>query len=266
MRLLGLETEPETEADMEPAPGTEPTGEPAPGSLLDPGWKKRLSHWEGRHRGKRLAVVVDTGFWQLMKDKLGARLAEVGGVAVMERSGETAVIIGAVFPEQVTATGVHCEFPVAEVSRVRDAIEKVLGPGAPGNDTSLVITWVHTHPGMGVFLSGTDRATSATWRTLDPKFTPIVIDPLFKKVGVFGVDNRPIGPLDFVGGLVHAATADRLRAELASVYRDAGMRRAMVLIPGVQGKQTATGKQPPQTPDDTEATHADGDGTGASAE
>jgi proteasome lid subunit RPN8/RPN11 len=51
--------------------------------------------------------------------------------------------------------------------------------GDPG-----IIGWYHSHPGHGVFLSGKDRATQATWFTL-PWHIALVVDPLRHEAAAF---------------------------------------------------------------------------------
>jgi hypothetical protein len=91
---------------------------------------------------------------------------------------------------------------------------------------------VHTHPGLGLFLSGIDVTTAATWRAFDPEFTPIVIDPLAQgvsgQIGVFDGANRKIKSVKLVSGLIDVQAARELADGLVGAYRDA--KGTMVLF------------------------------------
>ncbi len=49
---------------------------------------------------------------------------------------------------------------------------------------SKIVGWYHSHPGHGVFLSATDRATQSTWFRL-PHHIALVIDPIRHEAAVF---------------------------------------------------------------------------------
>jgi proteasome lid subunit RPN8/RPN11 len=54
----------------------------------------------------------------------------------------------------------------------------------------MLVGWYHTHPGLGVFLSGTDRRTQALYFA-QPWHVAIVIDPVKDEIGFFwGRDGR----------------------------------------------------------------------------
>lgn len=58
----------------------------------------------------------------------------------------------------------------------------------------LIVGWYHSHPGLGVFMSGTDRATQAAFYAQDWKFA-VVVDPVARKSGWFsGSACVPIDP------------------------------------------------------------------------
>ncbi|MCU7728846.1 hypothetical protein ODJ79_34475 [Actinoplanes sp. KI2] len=194
--------------------------------LLRPGWEHRLGRTE-------LAVALDEGFWREARRHLDPRAYEQGGVALLVRTHRTVLVFGAVFPAQRLANAVACEFPSAEVDRVRQAIDAV-GPSIGIRPGTIAITWVHTHPRLGVFLSGTDHATSQKWRALDPGFTPIVIDisrtALPEAIGVFNGDGRKILPMNTTPGLVDRGALARLRAALNGAYAAGGAQPPMILL------------------------------------
>ena len=180
-------------------------------------------------------VALDGGFWRSALATLAAQETEQGGVALISRYQGALMIIGAVFPAQVGASSTYCEFSTADVDRVRQALDHVaddigIGPG------EVSITWVHTHPRLGVFLSGTDRDTSRRWRGLDPSFTPIVIDAsrgtLSEQIGVFDTDERAMSPIGLVEGLVTDDMAPRLGEAILSTYHADGQPEPLVLLSG----------------------------------
>jgi hypothetical protein len=197
-----------------------------PLALLGPGWEHRLDR-------SGLAVALDAGFWADARRRLDPGSHEQGGVALVVRTGRTVLVLGAVFPPQRRANAVACEFPAAEVDRVRQAVNAV-GPDIGIKRGTIKVTWVHTHPRLGVLLSGTDHATSEKWRGLDPAFTPIVIDisrdSLPEAIGVFDSDGRQIHPMDTAPGMVHPGAAARLRAALAAAYQDVGTASPTILL------------------------------------
>ncbi|GIE35206.1 hypothetical protein Ait01nite_082510 [Actinoplanes italicus] len=197
-----------------------------PPALLSTGWEHRLER-------SGLAVALEAGFWADARRNLDPESHEQGGVALIARAGTTMLVLGAVFPPQRRANAVACEFPAAEVDRVRQAINTV-GPDIGVVRGTIKVTWVHTHPRLGVFLSGTDVATSQMWRGLDPDFTPIVIDisrdALPEAIGVFDGDGRQIQPMSTAPGMIHPGAAARLRAALAAAYDDAGTAAPVILL------------------------------------
>jgi len=53
------------------------------------------------------------------------------------------------------------------------------------HDDLIIVGWYHTHPGMGIFLSGTDVNTMSLYYP-KPYQIAIVIDPINRNHGVFG--------------------------------------------------------------------------------
>jgi hypothetical protein len=55
-----------------------------------------------------------------------------------------------------------------------------------------IIGWYHSHPGLGVFMSGTDRSTQKAFYN-QPWNLAIVVDPIARKTGWFrGGDCEPM--------------------------------------------------------------------------
>jgi hypothetical protein len=200
----------------------------APQVLVNP---LLTADWEDRLGGSPPRVAVDKGMWDEVLDALGTRRMEVGGVALTVRVPGTLIVLGLVLPKQVHVSGVFCEFRAEEVGRVRDVIDRS-SEILQLDSAQVKIAWVHTHPGIGPFLSGTDQATTATWRAFDPEFTPIVLDPLAQRIsqqiGVFDTNNRKIQNLRVIEGLADRHAVGLLRDELVDAYRDA--KGTMVLF------------------------------------
>lgn len=58
----------------------------------------------------------------------------------------------------------------------------------------IVVGWYHSHPGLGVFMSGTDRATQAAFYGQDWQVA-VVCDPARRQTGWFaGADCEPLRP------------------------------------------------------------------------
>lgn len=59
------------------------------------------------------------------------------------------------------------------------------------------VGWYHSHPGFGIFLSGTDLNTHRTVFSEGP-FVAIVLDPIHQTNGVFGwMEDNVAGPLAY---------------------------------------------------------------------
>jgi len=63
-----------------------------------------------------------------------------------------------------------------------------------GNDSrdQVIVGWYHSHPGLGVFMSGTDRATQQAFYN-HPWNLAVVVDPIARRTGWFaGPDCTPV--------------------------------------------------------------------------
>jgi len=100
------------------------------------------------------------------------------------------------FPEQTEESPGYCEFDGGWMAVAAAAAEHAnRSGGLPFDDTpSLrVIGWIHTHPGIGLFLSGTDTSTYKANLDMSPdgRFVAVVVDPLRNEDGVFTSPDRP---------------------------------------------------------------------------
>ena len=122
---------------------------------------------------------------------------EMGGLLIghVDRSGHNVCVVG-FFPEQTEASPGYCEFDGGWMAVAAAAAEYANSSvGLPFDDTPLlrVIGWIHTHPGFGLFLSGTDTATYEANLDMSPdgRFVAVVVDPLRNEDGVFLSPDRP---------------------------------------------------------------------------
>ena len=122
---------------------------------------------------------------------------EMGGLLVghVDQSGRNVCVVG-FFPEQTEESPGYCEFDGGWMAVAAAAAEHAnRSGGLPFDDTpSLrVIGWIHTHPGIGLFLSGTDTSTYKANLDMSPdgRFVAVVVDPLRNEEGVFPSPDRP---------------------------------------------------------------------------
>ena len=109
---------------------------------------------------------------------------EMGGLLVghIDDQGRNVCVAG-FFPEQTEATPGYCEFDGSWMAVCADAMWHANEHGSEGDSDVpkiRIIGWIHTHPDLGIFLSGTDQATyRANMRSSpDGRFLAVVVDPL----------------------------------------------------------------------------------------
>lgn len=122
---------------------------------------------------------------------------EMGGLLIghIDAKGNNTVVCG-FFPRQDEASSGYCEFNgsfTAIASAACDhANEKAGGDHTPD---LRVIGWIHTHPDIGIFLSGIDINTFRSLRqvSFEQRCVAVVVDPIQKQHGVFTSENRASG-------------------------------------------------------------------------
>ena len=114
-------------------------------------------------------VVIDQALWTELKAYLEQYpRQEQGGFVLGHRAGGRTYLSAVIFPRQVKACSTFCEFPTEDISIVREACDQVENlEGA--ERLSTVVAWIHTHPHLSVFLSGTDKDTLKQWQGIDPR-------------------------------------------------------------------------------------------------
>jgi len=95
------------------------------------------------------------------------------------------VVTASLLAAETIGSAVHLQFSEASWPALWDRMKEC--------DGSLMVGWYHTHPGLGVFLSGTDRRTQALYFS-QPWQIAIVIDPVRDEIGFFcGPAGRKVG-------------------------------------------------------------------------
>ena len=114
---------------------------------------------------------------------------EMGGLLIghIDHDGNNVVVCG-FFPRQDEATSGYCEFD-GSFNAIAAAACDYANEKAGGSHTpSLrIIGWIHTHPDIGIFLSGIDINTFGMLResAFQQRCVAVVVDPLRKQHGVF---------------------------------------------------------------------------------
>lgn len=156
----------------------------------------------------------------------GTRSPEKFGLGFGVHSGDTAHVDFVVWPMQEARSPVACQIDGRDLGLIlpflHDLADRIGAERAPA-----LTAWVHTHPGLGLFLSSTDQATIANWSQHNPQLVAAVIDPYAretKRLGVFDSSYRAIDwkakrDVAISGGDRYCA---RLVAELPVFMRERG--------------------------------------------
>ena len=122
---------------------------------------------------------------------------EMGGLMIghVNEQGRNVCAVG-IFPEQIQATPGYCEFDgkwMAICAAAADYANTQIEGGSEDTPNLRVIGWIHTHPGLGLFLSGIDIKTyeDNLNMTMDGRFVAVVVDPLEGNNGVFVSPDEP---------------------------------------------------------------------------
>lgn len=119
---------------------------------------------------------------------------EHGGVLIghsyidQERNQQYINILATIPAQETIGSPVHLQFTPASWDFISGIIEE-------SYSDKIVLGWYHSHPGLGVFMSGTDRATQKAF-FYNPWNIAVVVDPVIKRTGWFrGQDCANVSPL-----------------------------------------------------------------------
>jgi proteasome lid subunit RPN8/RPN11 len=173
-------------------------------------------------------VLVCQAAWQAIDGHLAGDLRhEQGGVLAGQpyvdlASGQMFVEVGAVAPALgAEGSPVHLQF----TAEAWDYMAALLAAEHP---ELMVVGWYHSHPGLGVFMSGTDRATQRSFYT-QPWHLAVVVDPVSGESAWFaGEQCEPVPAGNVVYYQEQAAVAGgRGQTEMAKPASDAAFQPAV---------------------------------------
>lgn len=122
------------------------------------------------------ARIYPLAFGKILKHSLTNLEREVIGLLIGKMQGQVLEIWDAVTGEQYGKQGF-----VELNEEIQAGIVERLQKEKRGLS---IVGWYHSHPGLGVFLSGTDISTQKLYQKLYPKAVALVIDPLlYSKTG-----------------------------------------------------------------------------------
>lgn len=183
----------------------------------------------------RRVCAMDTRAWRALCSYLeGFPATEKFGIGIGFRQENRNVVLAFVWPKQEARSSVYCQIRIEDLStilpfivdlRERTRLETPIGVSA----------WVHTHPNLGIFLSGTDRATFRNWADVDPDMLAVVVD-VFERNGSrfkgFAPDftETPVELCESVGESFRPFL-DALVEELPTIMRDKGRPLDALITP-----------------------------------
>jgi proteasome lid subunit RPN8/RPN11 len=140
-----------------------------------------------------LLVFIEHGCMQAMEaharaDVLNEQAGIVCGHAYVDTSGQPYLAVTSVLPAETANSPVHFRFHPGSWEQLWTRIK----------DGSAILGWYHSHPGMGVFLSGTDLRTqqlhfAAPWQIA------VVLDPVSRETAIFhGAEGRKLPPENLI--------------------------------------------------------------------
>ncbi len=175
---------------------------------------------------------------------------EMGGLLIghLDEEGNNVAVCG-FFPQQTEESSGYCEFGgmynAIAAAACNHANESVEGEEIPN---IRIIGWIHTHPDIGIFLSGIDVSTFKMLRDqcAERRFMAVVVDPLRGEHGVF-LTERKANKFDNAGG--HITLEPELEARyhvlldrLRSIQGERGLEFLPCIMPGhLRGKRNAMG-------------------------
>lgn len=132
-------------------------------------------------RGSARIFLRKDAFRELVRNASADTSREHGGILLGEPfrdSDEThyVVVHRAIPATNTEGSAVHLQFRPESWHHIWNELEK--------RPNLNIIGWYHTHPGLGIFLSGTDKKTQHLYFS-QPWQIAAVVDPIRKKLGFF---------------------------------------------------------------------------------
>lgn len=119
---------------------------------------------------------------------------EIIGVLVGRTEKHTIVISEAISGEQESGD-VRAQLPPSTIAKVTDRILK-------GEIKGRIVGWYHSHPGFGLFMSGTDISTQKNLQQFSSKVTALIVDPEKENFGFFTL-HEPQGVVQLDKNQIH---------------------------------------------------------------
>jgi proteasome lid subunit RPN8/RPN11 len=119
---------------------------------------------------------------------------EIIGILVGRTENHTIVITEAVSGEQESGD-VRAQLPPSTIAKVTDRILK-------GEIQGRIVGWYHSHPGFGLFMSGTDISTQQNLQQFSSKVTALIVDPETEKFAFFTL-HEPQGVVQLDDDQIH---------------------------------------------------------------
>jgi 26S proteasome regulatory subunit N11 len=116
------------------------------------------------------ARIYPLALGKILKHSLTNLEREVIGLLIGKMQGQVLEIWDAVTGEQYGKQG-FVELNEEIQAEIAEKLQKE-------RKGLTIVGWYHSHPGLGVFLSGTDISTQKIYQKLYPKAVALVIDPL----------------------------------------------------------------------------------------
>ncbi|MFX1577543.1 MAG: Mov34/MPN/PAD-1 family protein [Promethearchaeota archaeon] len=116
-------------------------------------------------------IEIYPGILSLMLSKAArAGRTEIGGFLIGKIERNKIVVTRATFPRQ-RGSRTHVTINDADMAILAEELAE-RGAG------EVIIGWHHTHPGLGVFMSGTDVSTQIRYQAFFPEAIALVMDPV----------------------------------------------------------------------------------------
>lgn len=112
---------------------------------------------------------------------------EWGGLLIGIQNDGELYCVAAVIPPQKNQSRVFCEFNRELFPVIYNCFEKI--EEQFGSKELEIIAWIHTHPDLGVFFSGTDQDTINYLVKLNPALFAMVVDPVQREF--LAVNSKP---------------------------------------------------------------------------